>query len=100
MRNMYKYNSRKEDVVGSIDSINSISKEILYKCYNTFYHPKNMFLCISGDVDVDKTFELIENNQSKKEFMPFWEKTASLISDGDYYPLTVCRKSTKDFYKT
>jgi len=71
MRNMYKYNSRKEDVVGSIDSINSISKEILYKCYNTFYHPKNMFLCISGDVDVDKTFELIENNQSKKEFMPF-----------------------------
>jgi len=71
MRNMYKYNSRKEDVVGSIDSINSISKEILYKCYHTFYHPKNMFLCISGDVDVDKTFELIENNQSKKEFMPF-----------------------------
>ena len=34
----------------------------------------------------------------KKEFMPFWEKTASLITDGDYYPLTICKKSTKDFY--
>ncbi len=34
----------------------------------------------------------------KKEFMPFWEKTAGLISDGDYYPLTVCKKSTRDFY--
>ncbi len=71
MRNMYKYNSRKEDVVGSIDSINNISKEILYKCYNTFYHPKNMYLSISGDVDVDKTFALIEQNQSKKQFPIF-----------------------------
>ena len=71
MKNMYKYNSRKEDVVGTIESINSITKEILYKCYNTFYHPKNMYLCISGDVDVEKAIELIENNQKKKTFLPF-----------------------------
>ena len=71
MKNMYKYNSRKEDVVGTIESINSITKEILYKCYNTFYHPKNMYLCISGDVDVEKAIELIENNQKKKTFLLF-----------------------------
>ena len=71
MKNMYKYNTRKEDVVGSFDSINSITKEILYTCYNTFYHPNNMYLCISGDVDVEKTFELIEENQSKKTFPDF-----------------------------
>ena len=71
MKNMYKYNARKEDVVGSIESINSITKDILYMCYNTFYHPNNMYLCISGDVDVEKTFELIEKNQNKKNFIPY-----------------------------
>lgn len=71
MKNMYKKNNLREDVVGNIESINSISKEILYKCYNTFYHPSNMCLCISGDVDVDRTFELIEINQGKKTFDKF-----------------------------
>ena len=69
MRNMYKINNHREDVVGTIDSINSITKEILYTCYYTFYNPSNMYLCISGDVDVDKTLKLIEDNQNKKKFL-------------------------------
>lgn len=68
MKNMYRINNHREDVVGNIKSINSITKEILYKCYNTFYHPSNMYLFISGDVDVYKTFELVENNQKQKSF--------------------------------
>lgn len=71
MKNMYKSNNRREDVVGTIESINSITKEILYKCYNTFYHPKNMFLSISGDVNVEETFKLIEENQKNKQFKEF-----------------------------
>lgn len=71
LRNMYKKNNHREDVVGTVDSINSITKEILYTCYNTFYHPKNMIISISGDVDVEKTFDLIEENQKKKTFPKF-----------------------------
>ena len=32
------------------------------------------------------------------EFIPIWRKAAKLMLDGDYYPLTECRKSTRDFY--
>jgi len=34
------------DIAGSVDSISKIDKEILYKCYNTFYHPSNMAMVI------------------------------------------------------
>ena len=71
LKNLYKINNHREDVVGTIDSINSITKDILYTCYNTFYHPKNMYLCISGDVNVEETFEHIEKNQSSKSFCEF-----------------------------
>ena len=30
-----------------------------------------MYLSISGDVDIDETFKLIEENQSKKQFPLF-----------------------------
>lgn len=71
MRNMYKKSTLREDVVGTSDSIKSITKEILYTCYNTFYHPSNMYLTISGDVDVIETIRLIEENQNKKSFPVF-----------------------------
>ena len=71
LKNIYKKNNHREDVVGTMESINSITKEILYTCYETFYHPKNMFLSISGDVDVEETFKLIEENQNKKSFPNF-----------------------------
>ena len=61
----------KYPIIGTIDSINKITKEELYKCYNTFYHPKNMFLSISGDVNVEETFKLIEENQKNKQFKEF-----------------------------
>lgn len=71
LKNLYKTNNHREDVVGTIDSINSITKEILYTCYNTFYHPQNMFLCVSGDVDIEETFDFIEKNQNSKTFPIF-----------------------------
>ncbi len=71
MKNLYKFNGRRIDVIGTLESINAITKEHLYTCYNTFYHPKNMYLCISGDINVEKTIELIEHNQSNKIFPKF-----------------------------
>lgn len=58
----------KNTVLGSLENINSITKEDLYNCYNTFYHPSNMILTISGDVDVDKTMDLIRKFYSKLKF--------------------------------
>lgn len=53
---------------GTVKSINKIDKEILYKCYNTFYHPSNMFIVITGNVDVEKTINLIKSFYNTKKY--------------------------------
>ncbi len=68
MENMYANISYNEDIVGNVDEINSINKEMLYDAYESFYHPSNMLLCIVGDFDVEKIIDLIEKNQAKKNF--------------------------------
>lgn len=55
-------------IIGTVDSINSITKEDLYNCYNTFYNPKNMFVVVTGNVDPKEVIEIIEENQNKKDF--------------------------------
>ena len=61
MKAMYKNNPVKLDIAGSIDSISKIDKEVLYKCYNTFYNPSNMVLVLCGDFDVQKMLEEVKN---------------------------------------
>lgn len=58
----------KNTVLGSLEDINSITKDDLYACYNTFYHPSNMILTICGDIDIDKTIKYIEDYYRKKDF--------------------------------
>jgi len=51
----------RKDIAGTIESISHINRDILYKCFNTFYHLSNMAILVVGDVDVEKTFGIIEN---------------------------------------
>lgn len=48
---MYEKNPVSRDIAGTVESISEIDKDVLYKCYNTFYHPSNMTLCLVGDFD-------------------------------------------------
>lgn len=61
-------NNTKYPIIGTEDSVNSITKEDLYACYKTFYHPSNMVLVVTGNVNPEETIEIIVSNQSKKEF--------------------------------
>lgn len=58
----YHKNPVKIDIAGSVESIGKINKEILYKCYNTFYHPSNMSILVVGDVDAKEVFASVEQN--------------------------------------
>ena len=71
LKNSLINNPMKDPIIGTIESVRSITKEELYACYNTFYHPANMFVIVSGNVDPEKTIKLIEENQNKKEFEKF-----------------------------
>ncbi|SHG83688.1 EF-P 5-aminopentanol modification-associated protein YfmH [Virgibacillus chiguensis] len=56
------------DIAGTVESIYQITKEDLYTCYHTFYHPENMVLFIAGNFDPEKMGQLIRENQDKKQF--------------------------------
>jgi predicted Zn-dependent peptidase len=70
-KNLFVNNNMKYPIIGTIESINKTTKKDLYKCYNTFYHPANMFLVVSGNIDPIETINIIKENQSSKKFAPF-----------------------------
>lgn len=61
----------KIDIAGTVDSINKISKEDLYLCYKIFYNPGNMVLFLTGNFNPEKVFNLVEENQAKKNLFNF-----------------------------
>ena len=57
---MYYKNPVKVDITGTVETISHIDKDILYKCYNTFYNPSNMCMVVSGDFDPESLIEEIK----------------------------------------
>ncbi|MTI53931.1 EF-P 5-aminopentanol modification-associated protein YfmH [Geosporobacter ferrireducens] len=62
LKALYHHHPVKIDIAGTVESINRITKEDLYTCYNTFYTPQNMILFIVGDLDEDEVYTTIEKN--------------------------------------
>ncbi len=57
---MYENHSVKIDIAGTTDSIAQITDTLLYECYNTFYNPANMFICVSGNVNTKQVLSLVD----------------------------------------
>lgn len=70
IRAFYQNHPVKIDIAGTVESIQTITKETLYQCYETFYHPSNMLLFVVGAVEPERILEWVRENQSKKEFQP------------------------------
>lgn len=49
-----------KSVLGEIDDIKNINYEMTKLCHDVFYQPQNQILAIAGNVDIEKTLELIE----------------------------------------
>lgn len=64
---MYKNHPVRIDIAGTVESIGEITDELLYKCYNTFYNPQNMFLCIAGNVETEKILKMVEEQLKPRE---------------------------------
>ncbi len=77
----------KYPIAGNISSIKKITKEDLYTCYNTFYHPTNMFLVVTGNVDYKDVISLVKANQEKKNFKPAKEIKLKQYNEPDYVEL-------------
>ena len=64
---MYHKNPVKLDITGTVETISHIDKDILYKCYNTFYNPSNMAMVVSGDFEPEKLLEEIKKRLIDKK---------------------------------
>lgn len=62
---MYVKNPIKLDIAGTVESIANINPDILYKCYNTFYHPSNMVMVLAGDFEIEKILNDIKIRMKK-----------------------------------
>ena len=60
LRCLYKNHPVRIDIAGTVESIAQITPELLYSCYNTFYNLSNMFICIAGNVEPQKVFDICD----------------------------------------
>ncbi len=86
MEAMYHNNPIKIDIVGTIETISKIDKEILYKCYETFYNPSNMAMVICGDFEPEKLIEevkkrLIDKKSNGKIERIFKEEPEEIVKE-------------------
>ncbi len=58
---MYHNHPVRIDIAGTTESIAKIDHALLYKCYNTFYNPANMFICVAGNIETEKVLKQIES---------------------------------------
>ncbi len=58
----------RNEVLGTLESINSMTKGQLLTAYQTFYHPSNMTFCLAGNFDTNEMMSVIRANQEKKTF--------------------------------
>lgn len=66
LRCLYHNHPVRIDIGGTVESIQKIDVDTLYKCYNTFYHPSNMILFVTGCIEPEEVFSLVEKQENKK----------------------------------
>ena len=66
IRCMYKENPITIDIAGTVESIQEIDKEVLYKCYNTFYNPSNMVMCFCGEFEPESLIQEVKKRLVEK----------------------------------
>ncbi|RDW19543.1 peptidase M16 [Oceanobacillus arenosus] len=91
IKSMFKNHPVNIDIAGTVESITDITKDDLYTCYNTFYHPENMTLFIAGNFNVEKMIDLIQTNQAAKTF----KKMEKLVREFPDEPEAVAMKENK-----
>ena len=57
---MYASHPVRSSIAGTVESIREITAKTLYDCHSAFYTPKNMMLCVEGDVDPEAVLRTVE----------------------------------------
>ena len=66
-----------QTVIGTIDHLKNPSITEIKKYFETYYRPNNVAICLSGDLDYDKTIATIDKHFSEwkpNEALPTWTR--------------------------
>lgn len=66
LASLYARHPVRDNIAGSVASIAEIDAATLRRCYDLFYHPRNMALVVAGDVQPERLAELVEADQSPR----------------------------------
>lgn len=80
IENMYKDHPIRNEILGTVESISTITKDILEKTHSTFYHPSNMVLFVTGNFIPEETMSFIEANQVAFNPVKEYEETSVPLS--------------------
>lgn len=69
--NLFKSSEYKKLITGTIEDIKKTTIDDIKLVFDTFYHPKNMFLVVTGNFNPYEIVEAVKENQNKKEFKEF-----------------------------
>lgn len=65
---LFKKDKRRNLITGEVKDVQATTVEELEKVYDTFYHPENMFVVITGNFNPYEAIGIIKENQAKKKF--------------------------------
>ncbi len=70
LKALYHAHPVRDEIAGTVDSVRRITKEMLYECYRTFYHPSNMTLFVVGDVSAGDVADRASALLDGRDFAP------------------------------
>ena len=70
---MYHKEKYKYLITGEVEDIKKIELEDIELIYDAFYHPKNMFLIVTGNVNPYEIEQMVNDNLEQKEFGKYLE---------------------------
>lgn len=68
MESMFHVHPARIRTIGSVESVARINKELLHRCYDTFYHPSNMMLIVAGELDFAKVLSQVEKDLATRGY--------------------------------
>lgn len=68
---MYHKEKYKYLITGEVEDIKRIELDDIELIYQTFYHPKNMFLIVTGNVNPYEIEQMVNDNLDRKEFSDY-----------------------------
>lgn len=85
---LYQKHPVRDDIAGTTQSIARITPELLYNCYNTFYHPSNMAMFVTGDLDPEEIARQVESDLLARGY----EKAGQIIRNYPEEPDAVLKE--------